>query len=122
MLFRRKVAFEEGANFAKDNNLVFMEVSAKTGYQVEESFKRNADLLLDKIEKGIIDTKNEVFSFLKLSVLESRSETQLTDPQITRLILKSYLRRSNKKRREGVVDHLRLAYHQSFIVFQILLI
>ena len=57
--FRRKVAFEEGANFAKDNNLVFMEVSAKTGYQVEESFKRNADLLLDKIEKGIIDTKNE---------------------------------------------------------------
>ncbi len=37
-----------------------MEVSAKTGYQVEDSFKKNADLLLNKIEKGIIDTKNDV--------------------------------------------------------------
>lgn len=37
-----------------------MEVSAKTAYQVEEAFKRNAELLLDKIDKGIIDIKNEV--------------------------------------------------------------
>ena len=36
-----------------------MEVSAKTGFQVEESFKKNAELLIDKIEKGIIDTKAE---------------------------------------------------------------
>lgn len=36
-----------------------MEVSAKTAYQVEEAFKRNAELLLDKIEKGIIDVKSE---------------------------------------------------------------
>jgi hypothetical protein len=37
-----------------------MEVSAKTAYQVEEAFKRNAELLLDKIDKGIIDIKNDV--------------------------------------------------------------
>ncbi len=46
---RRKVSFEEGAKFAKDNDLVFMEVSAKTAYQVEDAFKKNAELLMDKI-------------------------------------------------------------------------
>lgn len=45
-LFRRKVTYEEGAKFAKDNNLIFLEVSAKTAYQVEEAFKKNAELLL----------------------------------------------------------------------------
>lgn len=56
---RRKVSYEEGAKFAKDNDLVFMEVSAKTAYQVEDSFKKNAELLMDKIEKGTINLKNE---------------------------------------------------------------
>ena len=44
--FSRKVSFEEGSKFAKDNGLHFMEVSAKTAYQVEEAFKKNADSLL----------------------------------------------------------------------------
>lgn len=34
-----------------------MEVSAKTAYQVEEAFKKNAENLLEKIEKGVIDIK-----------------------------------------------------------------
>ena len=54
------MAFEEGSKFSKENNLVFLEVSAKTGYQVEESFKKNAELLITKIEKSIIDVKSEV--------------------------------------------------------------
>ena len=48
-LLSRKVTFEEGMKFAKENELIFMEVSAKTAYQVEEAFKRNGELLLDKI-------------------------------------------------------------------------
>lgn len=48
-IFSRKVSYEEGAKFAKDNDLIFMEVSAKTAYQVEDAFKKNAELLLDKI-------------------------------------------------------------------------
>ena len=59
LLFRRKVSFEEGSKFAKDNDLVFMEVSAKTAYQVEDAFKKNAELLLDKIQKGTINVKND---------------------------------------------------------------
>lgn len=42
VILRRKVSYEEGAKFAKDNDLVFMEVSAKTAYQVEDAFKKNA--------------------------------------------------------------------------------
>lgn len=60
LISRRKVTYEEGAKFAKDNGLIFLEVSAKTAYQVEESFKKNAELLMDKIEKGVINIDNEV--------------------------------------------------------------
>ena len=40
-----------------------MEVSAKTAYQVEEAFKRNAELLLDKIEKGMIEMNSKIEEF-----------------------------------------------------------
>ena len=56
-IYSRKVSYEEGAKFAKDNGLIFMEVSAKTAYQVQQAFKKNAENLLDKIEKGVIDVK-----------------------------------------------------------------
>ena len=45
----RKVSYEEGAKFAKEHGLTFLEVSAKTAYQVEEAFKKNAEMLLEKI-------------------------------------------------------------------------
>ena len=67
----RKVTYEEGAKFAKENGLTFLEVSAKTAYQVEEAFKRNAEQLLDKIEKGVINLESEVVKDL-FSRLESR--------------------------------------------------
>jgi hypothetical protein len=46
LLFRRKVTYEEGSKFAKTNNLHFLEVSAKTAYQVEDAFKKNGEILL----------------------------------------------------------------------------
>lgn len=33
---RRQVSTEEGERFARDNNLIFMETSAKTAFNVEE--------------------------------------------------------------------------------------
>lgn len=35
---QRKVSFEEGASFAKKNDLIFFETSAKTSTGVEETF------------------------------------------------------------------------------------
>jgi len=49
-----------------------MEVSAKTGYQVTESFTKTAELLLNKIEKNIIDVKSDVTLFFINSLQESR--------------------------------------------------
>lgn len=70
----RKVSYEQGAKFAKDNDLVFMEVSAKTAYQVEDSFKKNAELLLDKIQKGTINVKNDPPGIKMGNAIEKQTE------------------------------------------------
>ena len=57
------MSYEEGASFAKENNLLFLEVSAKTAYQVEDAFRKNAEQLLEKLDKGMINIKNEVPMF-----------------------------------------------------------
>lgn len=94
---RRKVTYEEGAKFAKDNGLTFLEVSAKTAYQVEDAFKKNAELLLDKIEKGAINMESEV-------VLRPRSppaSRRATSPT-PRSNSTSAASRPNPKRRNAV--------------------
>lgn len=60
ILYSRKVSYEEGSKFAKEHGLIFLEVSAKTAYQVEDAFRKNAENLLEKIEKGVIDIKKDV--------------------------------------------------------------
>ncbi|THD22248.1 RAS small monomeric GTPase Rab6 [Fasciola gigantica] len=49
---KRKVTTEEGERLAKDLNVMFIETSAKTGYNVKVLFRRIATELLDK-EKPI---------------------------------------------------------------------
>ena len=39
---RRQVSTEEGERFAKENNLIFMETSAKTAFNVEEVKHNNS--------------------------------------------------------------------------------
>ena len=51
---RREISFEEGENFAKDNNLMFFETSAKDGSNIQELFINSATNLVDKIESGQI--------------------------------------------------------------------
>ena len=40
--------------------MIFLEVSAKTAYNVEETFARTAEIIYDKILNGTIDPSNEV--------------------------------------------------------------
>ena len=47
----RQISYEEGAAFAKRNNLIFMETSAKTGKNVENVFYTSAKIIWDNIEK-----------------------------------------------------------------------
>jgi Ras-related protein Rab-2A len=55
----RQISYEEGARFAKQNNLIFMETSAKTGKNVENVFYTSAKLIWDNIEKSQYDLSNE---------------------------------------------------------------
>eukprot|EP00746_Dinoflagellata_sp_MGD_P161887 gnl/MRDRNA2_/MRDRNA2_89205_c0_seq1.p1 gnl/MRDRNA2_/MRDRNA2_89205_c0~~gnl/MRDRNA2_/MRDRNA2_89205_c0_seq1.p1 ORF type:complete len:213 (-),score=31.61 gnl/MRDRNA2_/MRDRNA2_89205_c0_seq1:336-974(-) len=59
-LHRREVSYEEGANFACANGLIFQETSAKTAQNVEEVFVNTAQTISENIRKGVYDLSNEV--------------------------------------------------------------
>ncbi|KAF4659614.1 Ras- protein Rab-2A [Perkinsus chesapeaki] len=58
-LERREVSYEEGARFAKENNLIFLETSAKTAQNVEEAFLQTARKIYENILAGVYDLSNE---------------------------------------------------------------
>ncbi|KAJ9596863.1 hypothetical protein L9F63_012119 [Diploptera punctata] len=51
----REVTFLEASRFAQENELMFLETSAKTGENVEESFLKCSKTILAKIETGELD-------------------------------------------------------------------
>ena len=57
---KRAVSYEEGKNFAEENNLIFFETSAKDGTNIQECFNESTTILVDKIESGQLklDTAN----------------------------------------------------------------
>eukprot|EP00758_Cryptobia_borreli_P008459 Tbor_TRINITY_DN5390_c1_g2::TRINITY_DN5390_c1_g2_i1::g.5140::m.5140/K07877/RAB2A; Ras-related protein Rab-2A len=52
---KRQVSTAEGAAFAKENGLVFMETSAKTAHNVDDAFLKTAHDIYSNVQKGIID-------------------------------------------------------------------
>ena len=56
---KREVSYEEGEEFAKNNGMLFFEVSAKTGENIDELFKESAEDISKKIESDYYDTSNE---------------------------------------------------------------
>ena len=58
--YRREVSFDEGQTFAKKNNVMFFETSAKTALNVEEAFLTTAQIISENIERGEYDLTNEV--------------------------------------------------------------
>ena len=56
---RRTVTTEEGKQFAKDNNLIFLEASAKTSSNVEEAFEVTAKAVYTKVKEGSVDISSE---------------------------------------------------------------
>ena len=57
---QRQVSYEEGQKFAKDNDLLFLETSAKTAFNIQESFVLSAQKIIlntEDLEKGNRDTK-----------------------------------------------------------------
>ena len=52
---KRQVSYEEGEAFAKENGLMFLETSAKTAYNVVESFNLSAQCILNNIQKNGVE-------------------------------------------------------------------
>ena len=52
----RQVTYDEGAKFAKSNNMIFLETSAKTGDNINEIFDKS----VRKIDQNIIDNKYDL--------------------------------------------------------------
>lgn len=55
----REVAYEEGARFAQENGLIFLETSAKTAANVEEAFLRTTRKIHECIAAGAYDLNSE---------------------------------------------------------------
>lgn len=51
----REVPFEEAELWAKEEGLLFVEASAKSGLNVEEAFVEASRDILEKIKQGIFD-------------------------------------------------------------------
>ena len=52
---QRQVKYEEGKKLAEENNLLFLETSAKTAENVQEAFSISAEKILEQIQKTGID-------------------------------------------------------------------
>ena len=70
---KRAVSYEEGKNFAEENNLLFFETSAKDGTNIQECFNESDNKIVNKIESGKIklDTAN---SGIKIGSFPSNQE------------------------------------------------
>ena len=54
------MTYEEGEKLAKDHNLLFLETSAKSSYNVEESFNSSAQMIVTNMEKNKIILEEKV--------------------------------------------------------------
>jgi len=61
------VSIDEATTFAKQNNAIFQEVSAKEGYNVRKLFIDFISEVLDKIHHNQIDFTNEVTTIHMIS-------------------------------------------------------
>lgn len=52
---QRDVTHEEAKQFAKENGLMFVEASAKTGDRVEDAFLETARKIFQNIQEGSLD-------------------------------------------------------------------
>jgi len=79
----RAVSYEEGERFARQNELIYVETSAKTAYNVEDAFSKTAQLIYEKIESGIIDVNNESLGIKKGGELDPSRNVKLQNKTAT---------------------------------------
>ena len=61
----RQVSYEEGENFAKNNNLLFYEASARNGDNIEKIFKDSVELIYKNINEGKYNLEDDACGIKK---------------------------------------------------------
>ncbi|EAN34115.1 Ras-related protein Rab-2A [Theileria parva strain Muguga] len=56
----REVEYHEGKQFADQNDLIYMETSAKGDYNVEAAFLTTAELIYENVKNGLFDIESGV--------------------------------------------------------------
>jgi hypothetical protein len=69
---RREVSTEEAELWAKEEGLLFVEASAKSGQNVEDAFVQAASDILSKIRRGVFDDNRVSEGFWKRLLYLSR--------------------------------------------------
>ncbi len=65
----RQVTTSEAEEFAKINDLLFIETSAKTGYNIDNIFLNAAKHIMGRIESGSYELKDEVKYLIYFSLI-----------------------------------------------------
>ncbi|KAF4527637.1 hypothetical protein B566_EDAN016197 [Ephemera danica] len=71
---QREVTFLEASRFAQENELLFLETSAKNGHNVQEAFLKCTKSIVTKIETGELDP-DRIGSGIQYGNLRTRRET-----------------------------------------------
>jgi Ras-related protein Rab-2A len=75
---KRQVTREEAERFAKENDLFYLETSAKAANNVEEAFVKTTEDIYNKIKAGVFDVSNQVSFECCIRNGIPRSERELT--------------------------------------------
>ncbi len=65
----REVSYEEAEQYAKEEGLLFVEASAKSGLNVEQAFVDSSIDILEKVKKGAFDDSRVCSKFIFASSL-----------------------------------------------------
>jgi len=74
---KRTVTYQDGADFASTNDLIFLETSAKTAANVEEAFVQTAQKIYQNILDNVYELDNEA-SGIKVGVTAQAAPSNKT--------------------------------------------
>ena len=76
----RDVSYDEGEEFAKNNDMIFFETSAKTGKNVSAIFEKTSQIISQKINENYYDLENDSCG-IKVGMIDGNSFNNNTSTQ-----------------------------------------